>query len=143
MAGETMRARGAAGRGGFFNNLLALFNALALFAESRLSLLAKESKAALVQMLVLVACLVAALMFFAFGYIFLIASLVVEIARVAQVPWLWIALGAAGLHFLFALICLLIAQTRISKPPFPELSAELKKDREWLKSLDQTSGPTN
>jgi hypothetical protein len=65
------------------------------------------------------------------------------LARLVQISWIWIALIAAGCHFLLALICLLIARTRMIKPPFPELSAELKKDREWLKNLDVTSRSTN
>jgi uncharacterized membrane protein YqjE len=143
MTGETTRFRNPAGRAGLVNNLLAFLNALAGFLESRLALLAKESKAALVQAVLLVVCLLGALLLFAFGYVFLIASAVVGLARALQVSWLWVALVAAGLHFLFALICLLIARTMMTKPPFRELTAELRKDREWLKNLDETSRPAN
>lgn len=143
MTGETMRSRNAAGHAGFLNNLLALFNALAGFVESRLVLLAKESKAALAQMLVVAACLLAALMFFAFGYVFLIASAIAAIARVAQVSWLWVALGAAGAHFVFVVIFLLVARSMMIKAPFREFAAELRKDREWLKNLDEASRPGN
>ena len=142
MAGETMRARNPAGHAGLFNNLLALVNALAAFVESRFALFTKESKEALLQLLILAACLIAALMFFALGYLFLIGSLVVAVSRAAQVSWIGVTFAAAGLHFLLALIALIIARTRAMKRPFRELSAELRKDREWLKSLDQTSRPT-
>ena len=37
-------------------------------------------------------------------------------------------------HFLLAVVALLIARAKMLKPPFPELSAELKKDRQWLKN---------
>jgi uncharacterized membrane protein YqjE len=143
MAGETMRARNPAGHAGLLNNLLAFFTDLAGFIESRVALFAKESKILLVQMLVLAACLLAALMFFAFGYVFLIVGAVVSLARVAQISWVWVALLAAGLHFLLAIICLLIARSRMIKSPFRELAAELKKDREWLRNLEQTKRPTN
>jgi uncharacterized membrane protein YqjE len=143
MAGETMRARNPAGHAGLLNNLLAFFTDLAGFIESRVALFAKESKILLVQMLVLAACLLAALMFFAFGYVFLVVGAVVSLARVAQISWVWVALLAAGLHFLLAIICLLIARSRMIKSPFRELAAELKKDREWLRNLEQTKRPTN
>jgi uncharacterized membrane protein YqjE len=143
MAGETMRSRNPAGHAGLLNNLLAFFSDLAGFVESRVALFAKESKILLVQMLVLAACLLAALMFLAFGYVFLIVGAVVALARVAQISWVWVALIAAGLHFLLAIICLLIARSRMIKSPYRELGAELKKDREWLRNLDQTKRPTN
>jgi uncharacterized membrane protein YqjE len=143
MAGETMRSRNPAGHAGLLNNLLALFTDLAGFVESRFALLAKESKAVLVQMLVLAACLLVALVFFAFGYVFLITGAVVSLARMAQISWVWVAFIAAGLHFLLAIICLLIARSRMIKSPFREFSAELKKDREWLRNLDQTNRSTN
>ncbi len=39
------------------------------------------------------------------------------------------------LHFIIALVCLLIARSRITKPMFRDTVDELKKDREWLKNL--------
>jgi uncharacterized membrane protein YqjE len=143
MMGEATRFRGSAGHGGLLSSALAFIGALASLIESRLELVASESKAALAQVLALIACLVAALLFFAIGYIFLIASAVVWLARTAGVTWWWIALAAAGLHFLFALILLLIAKIWTAKPLFPATSAELEKDRQWLKSLDARSRPTN
>jgi uncharacterized membrane protein YqjE len=102
---------------------------------------AAESKAALVQCVVLAICLLAALMLAVFGYIFLIASVIVAIAHAAQISWISIALVAAGVHFFFAVLCLLIARTRMTKPMFRATSAELKKDAEWLKTLNTTSQP--
>lgn len=143
MMGEATRFRGSAGQGGLLSSVLAFVGALASFIESRLELVASESKAAIAQVLALIACLVAALLFFAIGYIFLIASAVVWLARTAGVTWWWIALAAAGLHFLFALILLFIAKVWTAKPLFPATSAELEKDRQWLKSLDGKSRPSN
>jgi uncharacterized membrane protein YqjE len=74
--------------------------------------------------------------------LFLIGSAVVAIARAAQVSWITVALAAAGVHFVLALICLLIARAKVVTAPFREFSAELQKDREWLKNLDQTSRPS-
>jgi uncharacterized membrane protein YqjE len=143
MIGEATRSRGSAGHGGLLSGLLALVGALADFVESRLGLFATESKAALAQLLTLIICVVAALMFFAIGYIFLVAGAVVWVARLAGVSWWWIALAAAGVHFLMTFVLLLIAKSQTAKPLFPETTTELEKDRQWLKSLDGRSRPTN
>ena len=121
---------------GFIGSLVALASALAEFFESRAALYATESKAALFQFVLIAVCLVAALLFFAFGYVFLLATAVVAVAHLANVSWLWTALAAAGLHILIALILLLIALTWIKRPVFRATAAELKKDREWLKNLE-------
>lgn len=121
---------------GLIGSLVALASALSDFFESRAALLATESKAALVQFLVAAVCLVAAVLFFAFGYIFLLATAVVAIAHMANVSWLWMALAAAGLHFVIALVLLLVAGTGIKRPIFRGTMEELKKDREWLKDLE-------
>ena len=142
MAAEAMRSRNPAGHAGLFNSLLALINSFAEFIASRSALFAKESKAVMGQLLIVIACLVAALMFFALGYLFLVGSAVVAIARLAQVSWIWVALAAAGLHFILAIACLVIARGRVTRTPYQELTSELKKDREWLKNLDQASRPT-
>jgi len=52
---------------------------------------------------------------------------------------LWTALAAAGLHILIALIFLLVARSGIKRPIFRATTAELKKDREWLKNLETTN----
>jgi uncharacterized membrane protein YqjE len=143
MAGDTMRFRNPAGHAGLLHNLLALVNDLAGFLESRLGLFAKESKTALVQVLVLVACLAGAAVLALFGYVFLIASALVGIAHALHVSWVWITLAAAGLHFILALVCVLIARSRMKQSMFEATSAELKKDREWLKNLDKQDRSTN
>lgn len=136
MAAETALPRSRPRQTGFIGSLVALASALAEFFESRAELLATESRAALVQFLVAAICLVAAVLFFAFGYVFLLGSVVVAIAHMANVSWVWIAMAAAGLHFVIALVFLLFAGTGIKGPLFRETREELKKDREWLKNLE-------
>lgn len=121
---------------GLIGSLVAFASALADFFEGRAALFAAESKAAGVQFIVVAICLIAALLFFAFGYVFLLAGGVVAIAYWANVSWVWIALDAAALHILIALILVLVALNGIKKPIFRDTVAELKKDREWLKDLD-------
>jgi uncharacterized membrane protein YqjE len=143
MAGEATPSGNPAGHAGLLDNLVALAGALAVFFQSRFALLAQESKAALLQMLGLAACVVAAVMLFALGYVFLIASIIAGVAHAAQVSWVWIAIAAAGVHFLVALIFILVARSQMAKPLFRMTLLELKKDREWLKNLDTTSQPRN
>ena len=139
MISESPRSHNPVGHAGLLENLLALISALAGFFESRFALLAEESKAAAVQLLILAGCLIFALLLCALGYVFLITGAVVGLALLAGISWPWIALAAAALHFIIALVLLLIARSRITKPFFRATLAELKKDREWLKHLDATN----
>lgn len=143
MAGETMRFRNPAGHAGLLHSLVSLVNSLAGFLESRVALLATESKTALVHVLVLVGCLAVAAFLAVFGYIFLVASAIVGLAQAFGISWVKISLAAAGLHFVLAFICVLIARSRMKKPMFEMTSTELKKDREWLKNQDKKSHSTN
>lgn len=143
MAGDTMRFRNPAGHAGLLSNLLSLVNALAGFLESRVGLFAQESKTALVQALVLVACLAGAAVFGFFGYLFLLVSAIAGLAHALHLSWVWIALAAGGVHFVLALVCLLIARSRMNKSMFEATTAELKKDREWLRKLDKQNLSTN
>ena len=143
MISESSRSRNPAGHPGLLENLLALISALAEFFESRFALLAEESKAAAVQLLILVGCLIFAVLLGALGYVFLITGAVVGLAHLAGISWPWIALAAAALHFIIALVLLLIARNRITKPFFRATMAELKKDREWLKNLQARNQSTN
>ena len=136
MADETAPSPSRPRQTGFIGSLVALASALADFFESRAALLATESRAALVQFLVAAVCLVAGVLFFVFGYIFLLATVVVAVAHMANISLLWVALGAAGVHFVIALVFLFVAGTGIKRPLFSETRAELQKDREWLRNLE-------
>jgi uncharacterized membrane protein YqjE len=131
--------RNPAGHAGLLENLLALVSAFAAFFESRFALLAEESKTAAVQVLILVGCLIFAVALCMMGYVFLITGAVVGVAHLAGISWPWIALAAATVHFVIALVLLLVARSRITKPLFRATLTELKKDREWLKNLDATN----
>ena len=69
MAEEASRSRNPAGHAGLLDNLLALVSALAGFFQARWALITRDSKAALAQLVTLAACLAAAIMLFAFGYV--------------------------------------------------------------------------
>jgi uncharacterized membrane protein YqjE len=139
MSGESMRFRNPAGHAGLLNNLISLLNGLVGFFETRAALFAHESKAALAQILILVAALAAALVLAAFGYVFLLVSGIVAIAHAVGISWVWIAMLVAGAHFVLACLALLIARSRLNRTMFEITAAELKRDRQWLKELDQRS----
>lgn len=142
MAGDSMRFRNPAGHAGLLNNLVALTNALAGFFESRITLFARESKTALVQLLLIAAAVVIALTLVVSGYVFIIVSVIFGIAHAAGVSWVWIALAMGVLHFILAGGCGLFAATQIRKPMFNISVAELKRDREWLKTLNKSESST-
>jgi uncharacterized membrane protein YqjE len=118
---------------------LALISTGAEFFETRFALLAKESRSAAVQVLILIASLVVAMALSVMGYVFLVVSAIVGLAYLLGTSWPWVALMVAVLHFIIALLCLLIARSRITKPLFRATLDELKKDREWLKNLNQST----
>jgi uncharacterized membrane protein YqjE len=143
MISETTHYRNPAGHASLLENLLALASALTELFEARFALFARDSKAALVQLLVLAVCLVLALVLCVLGYVFLITSIVVGLAHLAGISWVWTALAAAGAHFVITLVLLVIARNRMIKPFFRATLTELKEDREWLKNLDTKNRPTS
>lgn len=138
-----MRFRNPAGHAGLLNNLVSLANSLAGFFESRLGLFARESRGALLHLVLLAGAVVAALVLLVLGYIFLLVSAIFGIAHATGVSWVWLALAAAGLHFVLALGCGLFAKSQLTKPMFAASVAELKNDREWLKSINHKNQSTN
>ncbi|MDQ6622909.1 MAG: phage holin family protein [Verrucomicrobiota bacterium] len=142
MAGEAMRFRNPAGHAGLLNNLLSIANALAGFFECRIGLFARESRVALVHILLMAGALTGALVLLASGYVFLIVSVIFGIAHALGTSWVWIALSAAVLHFLLAAGCGFFALTQMRKPMFAASLDELKRDREWLKNIDRQNRST-
>jgi len=137
MSSETPSSRNPAGHSGLLDNALGLLSAIVKFFEIRFALAAQESKAAALQLLILVGCVIAALALCVMGYVFLMVSAVVGIAHLLGTSWPVVALVVALLHFIIAGVLLLVARSRITKPMFPDTRDELKKDREWLKTLNQ------
>ena len=121
------------------DNALGLLSALAEFFEIRFAIVAQESKYAALQLVIMVACVIGALALCLMGYIFLIVSAVVGIAHLLGTSWPVVALVAALIHFIIAGVLLLVARSRITKPMFQDTRDELKKDREWLKTLNQST----
>jgi uncharacterized membrane protein YqjE len=137
MSSGSPPSRNPAGHSGLLDNALALLSAIVEFFEIRFALAAQESKAAAVQLLILAGCVIAALALCLMGYVFLIVSAVVGLAHLLGTSWPVVALVVALVHFIIAGVLLLIARSRITKPMFRDTVDELKKDREWLKTLNQ------
>jgi uncharacterized membrane protein YqjE len=137
MSSESPSSRNPAGHSGLIDNALGLLSAIVEFFEIRFALAAQESKAAALQLLILVGCVIAALALCVMGYVFLIVSAVVGIAHLLGSSWPVVALVVALAHFIIAGALLLVARSRITKPMFRDTRDELKKDREWLKTLNQ------
>jgi uncharacterized membrane protein YqjE len=138
MSSESPRPRNPAGHSGLLDTALALISAIIAFFESLFVLLAQESKSAALQLLILVGCIIVALALCLMGYVFLIVSAVVGLAHLLGTSWPVIALIVALVHFIIAGVLLLVARSWITKPMFRNTVDELKKDREWLKTLNQS-----
>ena len=137
MSSGSPPSRNPVGHSGLLDNALGLLSALVEFFEIRFAVLTQESKSAALQLLILAGCVIAALALCVMGYVFLIVSAVVGIAHLLGTSWPVVALVAALLHFIIAGVLVLVARSRITKPMFQDTRDELKKDREWLKTLNQ------
>jgi uncharacterized membrane protein YqjE len=138
MARAGARVYNPAGHTGLIDNAVGLISALFAYVETRAALLAVESKAMLLQLAAVVAFALAALIGVIFGYVFILASLIFGIAHRTGVSWTWVALGAGLLHIILAVVCVLLAKSKLTGRLYPDTRAELKRDQQWLKSLGKT-----
>lgn len=83
----------------------------------------------------LLAILAASVVFAVFGYVLILFFIAFLLAIVFEVPWIWIALGLALLHFVAVAICALVAMKHLRSPIFKATAAELKRDFEALKAF--------
>ena len=138
MARASARSWNPAGHAGLIDNAVGFVSALFAYVETRAALLAVESKALLLQLGMVVAFGLGALIALVFGYIFIVASVVVGIAHAAGISWTWVALGAGLLHIGLAVGCVFLAKGKLRGRLYPETRMELKRDQQWLKSLGKT-----
>ena len=85
--------------------------------------------------------MIAAAVLVLFGYIFLLVCVIVAVAHLLAVSWVWTALVVALLHFAGALLCLIIARGQFKRPIFHDTGLVLREDTEWLKNLNQAKRP--
>jgi len=123
------------------DNAVGFVSAVFAYIETRAALLAVESKAMLLQLVAVLAFGVGALVAILLGYIFVLAGLIAGIANRTGISWTWVALCAGLLHIMLAIVCLLLAKSKLRGRLYPETRAELKRDQQWLKSLSKTEQP--
>ena len=124
-----------AGHAGLIDNAIGVVSALFAYVETRAALLAVESKALLLQLVSVVAFGLGAFIAVVFGYIFVMASLVVAIAHRAGFSWTWIALVTGLLHIVLGAAFVFLAKSKLRGRLYPETRSELKRDQTWHKTL--------
>ena len=127
-----------AGHTGLIDNAIGFVSALFAYTETRAALLAVESKALLLQLVGVAAFGLGALIAVVFGYIFVMASLVVGIAHRTGFSWTWIALVTGLLHIVLAAACVFLPKSKLRGRLYPETRSELKRDKTWLRTLGKT-----
>ena len=127
-----------AGHTGLIDNAIGFVSALFAYVETRAALLAFESKALLLQLVTIVAFGLGALIAVVFGYVFVVASVIVGIAHRTGFSWTWIALVTGLLHIVLAAACVFLAKSKLRGRLYPEMRSELKRDQTWLKTLGKT-----
>lgn len=102
--------------------------------STKLRILAIESKAATCGMFRAVVLIAIAFMLLFFTWALLMAGLIGILVAQTGLSWFCAAFIIAGVHFLLAIILVLVAK---STPPtfFEYTKAEFQKDREWLYQL--------
>jgi len=117
---------------GLSGHLLALLASFSGYFRARLELAGLEGKEAAATGIKVVALLVVALLFFAFGYAFLWIGLIALLASCSHLHWGWMILAVGVLHLLGVLGCVWIVGMLWKKPVFPATLEEFRKDQEWL-----------
>jgi uncharacterized membrane protein YqjE len=101
---------------------------------TKLQILAIESKAATCGIFRTVMLIAMAVVLFFFTWALLMAGLIGMLVAQTGLSWFYAAFVIAGVHFLVAIILVLVVK---STPPvfFEHTKAEFQKDREWLYQL--------
>src|SRR5438093_5732820 len=123
---------------GFFEHSKGLLAALSGYLHARLRLAGIETKEALVHFGIIIGLAVGALAVVLFGYLFLLIGMMFLLAELLNISKGWTLLILALAHFGVAVLCLLIARTRLTAPMFSATLAEFKKDQQWLSSNNTT-----
>jgi uncharacterized membrane protein YqjE len=113
-------------------------SALFAYIETRAALLAVESKALLLQLVSVVAFGLGALIAVVFGYVFVVASLIVGIAHRTGFSWSLIAIVTGLLHIVLGAAFVFLAKSKLRGRLYAETRSELKRDQTWLKTLGKT-----
>jgi uncharacterized membrane protein YqjE len=69
---------------------------------------------------------------FAFAYALTIIAAVFLVHRHFDIPWEFVAFGAAGIHLILACLLVIIAKAPFRRGLFRHTRNEFEKDRQWL-----------
>ena len=127
------------GKAGLVDHVRALGASVADYMGARLQLAGLESREAAAHYLKIMVLLAAAFFGLVFGYIFLCLAGVFILHFFLHVRWIWILLGAAGIHFAVAAIAIMVARMKFPKAVFAATIAEFKKDQTWLNTPRTTT----
>ena len=121
---------------GIFSHFALLLSAKIAYLRARFQLAGMEGKEAALHYAIIVALAIGALIVAVFGYLFLVIGAVFLLAWMigGENVWIWVMLGAAGLHLVGALALALVAKSMLDRPMFAATLGEFKKDQEWLKT---------
>lgn len=100
----------------------------------RIKLFQFEAKEIRVELLVKLFVLLTAFLFFAIGYITLLAGGVSMLIIHYQWAWPKTVLSVGGIHVVVALLLLVIAKKSLSQAAFRDTIREFEKDRQWLEN---------
>ena len=136
MADPTAEEPRPAEAAGLFGHLSALIAANLGYLRARLKLAGIEGKEAAIHASIILGLAIGALVALIFGYFLFVLGAVFLVAQAFdnEHAWIWVLLGAAGLHFAGAVALVLIAKAKLATPLFPITLDELQKDQEWLKT---------
>jgi hypothetical protein len=109
--------------------------AIPALIASRIGIFRIEAQEALSALLAKWALIAFGVLLFVCAWVLLIAGAVGWISAHYELPWYQVALGAAGVHFILAVMILMIIRA-IKRPcAFPVTCQEFEKDRQWLNQL--------
>jgi uncharacterized membrane protein YqjE len=121
--------------GGLFAHLSALLAAQLGYLRARLELAGIEGRDAAIRLAIVLGLAIGGLILAIFGYFLFVLAIVFLLGLAfGSGSWVYVLSGAALIHFLGAVLLVLVARIKIAEPIFPLTLEEFKKDQEWLKT---------
>lgn len=118
---------------GFAEEILSLLGSLGRHFSAVTALAGEEAREAAELYIRLAVVLGAALLFAAFGYALFLFFVTFALAFLLGVPWAWVLLGLALLHFVIAGLCAFHVKTHWQTPIFTATKTEIGRDLDALK----------
>lgn len=101
---------------------------------ARIKLFQFEAKEIRGEILVKLFVVLTAFLFFALGYVTILAGFVGLLSHYYEWSWPKAVLSTGAVHVIVAFALLVIAKKRLSQAAFKDSLKEIKKDRQWLEN---------